>query len=58
MHLYLWEWKVTRRQFNNMYQKTNIFITIDSLIPLLGVNSKEIVCNVDSFTCGDVCRSY
>lgn len=47
MHLYLWEWKLSRRQFNNMYQKTKIFITLGSLIPLLEINTKEIVYNID-----------
>lgn len=47
MHLYLREWKLSRSQFNNMYQKTKIFITLGSLIPLLEINTKEIVYNID-----------
>ena len=30
-----------------MYQKTKIFITLGSLIPLLEINPKEIVYNID-----------
>lgn len=51
MHLYLWDWKLSRRQFNNMYQKTKIFIAVDSLIPLLGIKPKEIVCNIHNVLC-------
>lgn len=57
IHLYLWEWKPSRREFNNVYQKTKIFITIESSIPLLRINPEEIVCNIDSFMHNDVYRS-
>lgn len=30
-----------------MYQKTKIFITLGSLIPLLEINTKQIVYNID-----------
>lgn len=34
-----------------MYQKTKIFIAVDSLIPLLGIKPKEIVCNIHNVLC-------